>query len=100
MRQRKVTKEEQEQAKENYPDLYKYRMTTFAGFAFDFVDKNTFDDNEEEREKFYQSLWDEGMYPMSAFDFVAWGQFTNFSHRRFQILAGNIQGHAIRQESQ
>ncbi|KAI6855739.1 FAD/NAD(P)-binding domain-containing protein [Hortaea werneckii] len=60
MRQRKVTKEEQEQAKENYPDLYKYRMTTFAGFAFDFVDKNTFDDNDEEREKFYQSLWDEG----------------------------------------
>lgn len=72
MRQRKVTKEEQEQAKENYPDLYKYRMTTFAGFAFDFVDKNTFDDNEEEREKFYQSLWDEGKYPISAFDFVAW----------------------------
>lgn len=31
-----------------------------AGFAYDFVEKNTFDDNEEEREKFYQSMWDEG----------------------------------------
>ena len=72
MRQRKVTKEEQEQAKENYPDLYKYRMTTFAGFAFDFVDKNTFDDSEEEREKFYQSMWDEGEYPYQVLLRLNW----------------------------
>jgi len=60
MRQRKLTKEEQEQAKEGYPELFKHRLTTFAGFSYDFAEKNTFDDNEEEREKFYQSLWDEG----------------------------------------
>lgn len=61
MRQRKLSKEEQDKAKSDYPELYKYRMTTFAGFPFDFVDKNTFDDNDEQREAFYQDLWDKGM---------------------------------------
>ena len=60
MRQRKLTKEEQDKAKEEYPELYKYRMTTFAGFSYDFSEKNTFDDSPEEREKFFQHLWDEG----------------------------------------
>ncbi|KAK3114675.1 hypothetical protein LTR53_006761 [Teratosphaeriaceae sp. CCFEE 6253] len=60
MRQRKLTKEEQDNAKADYPELYKYRMTTFAGFSYDFVQKNTFDDSEEEREKFFESLWEEG----------------------------------------
>ncbi|KAF2086628.1 cyclopentanone 1,2-monooxygenase [Saccharata proteae CBS 121410] len=60
MRQRKLTKEEQEANKKDYPELYRYRMTTFSGFPMDFVDRNTMDDSSEEREKFYQSLWDEG----------------------------------------
>ncbi|KAK5128491.1 hypothetical protein LTR85_003159 [Meristemomyces frigidus] len=60
MRQRKLTKEEQDKAKSEYPELYKYRMTTFAGFGYDFVDKNTFDDSEEERQQFYEEMWEEG----------------------------------------
>ena len=60
MRQRKLTREEQEDAKKKYRELYEYRMTTFAGFSFDFAEKNTFDDSPEEREKFFQHLWDEG----------------------------------------
>ncbi|TKA70787.1 hypothetical protein B0A49_07354 [Cryomyces minteri] len=60
MRQRKLSREEQEEAKKDYPELYRKRMTTFAGFSYDFVEKNTFDDSPEEREKFYQELWDEG----------------------------------------
>ena len=60
MRQRKMTKEEQDDAKKHYPELYKHRMTTFAGFHFDFVDRETMKDSDEEREKFYQELWDEG----------------------------------------
>ncbi|GAB7348873.1 hypothetical protein MBLNU459_g7574t1 [Dothideomycetes sp. NU459] len=60
MRQRKLTKEEQDEAKKEYPEIYRNRMTTFAGFSYDFVERNTFDDTEEEREKFYQELWDEG----------------------------------------
>lgn len=58
MRQRKLTKEEQNKAE--YPEIYRNRLTTFAGFSYDFVEKNTFDDNDEEREAFYQELWDEG----------------------------------------
>lgn len=44
------------------PDYYKHRMTTFAGFPYDFSEKNTFDDSPEEREAFYQKLWDNGMF--------------------------------------
>lgn len=60
MRQRDLTREEQQNAKSEYPDIYRNRLTTFAGFSYDFVEKNTFDDNEEEREKFYEELWTEG----------------------------------------
>lgn len=60
MRQRKLTKEEQAKNKEEYPQIFKDRMQTFAGFAFDFKDRNTFDDTEEERQKFYEDLWDKG----------------------------------------
>jgi hypothetical protein len=37
-------------------------MTTFAGFPYDFANKNTFDDSEEEREAFYEKLWNNGKY--------------------------------------
>ncbi|KAI9812561.1 MAG: hypothetical protein M1827_004550 [Pycnora praestabilis] len=60
MRQRKLTREEQQIAKDHYPQLYKDRLTTFAGFSYDFVKKNTFDDSPEEREAFFQKLWDNG----------------------------------------
>ena len=60
MRQRKLTPEEQNESKGRYPELYKHRLTTFAGFDFDFAKKNTFDDTPEEREAFYQKLWDDG----------------------------------------
>jgi cation diffusion facilitator CzcD-associated flavoprotein CzcO len=77
MRQRKMTAEEQNNNKDTYPEyvssiqstshangflsFFKHRMTTFAGFPYDFAEKNTFDDSPEEREKFYQTLWDNGM---------------------------------------
>jgi cation diffusion facilitator CzcD-associated flavoprotein CzcO len=62
MRQAKLTKEEQiKQRKEpNYADVYKNRMTTFAGFQYDFVERNTFDETPEQREKFYEVLWEHG----------------------------------------
>lgn len=60
MRQRKLSREEQDEAKKEYAQIYRDRMTTFAGFSYDFVEKNTFDDSEEERQKFYEELWDEG----------------------------------------
>jgi cation diffusion facilitator CzcD-associated flavoprotein CzcO len=60
MAQGKLTKEEQDAAKKEYAEKFKFRMTTFGGFQYDFVQKNTFDDSKEEREKFYQKLWDNG----------------------------------------
>ena len=60
MQQRKMTKEEQDELKAKYPQYYKDRMKTFAGFLFDWSTKKTFDDGPEEREKFYQELWDLG----------------------------------------
>ena len=36
------------------------QMKTFAGFLMDFADKNTFDDTPEEREQFYEKLWNGG----------------------------------------
>ena len=91
MRQRNLTKEEQDEAKSGYPELYKHRMTTFAGFAFDFVDKNTFDDSEEERQKFFEDLWDKGKrisccyFPLGALTMC----------RRLPFLARYLQRHAV-----
>ena len=59
MRQRPLSKEEQDEAKETYREMYKHRMTTFAGFGYDFAEKNTFDDSPEEREAFFSELWEE-----------------------------------------
>lgn len=42
------------------PEYFKHRMTTFAGFPYDFADKNTHDDSPEEREKFFEKLWSNG----------------------------------------
>ncbi len=60
MEQRAMTKEEQDEKKVEYPEIYRHRMTTFGGFPYDFVQKNTMDDSEEERQKFYEELWSEG----------------------------------------
>jgi cation diffusion facilitator CzcD-associated flavoprotein CzcO len=60
MRQRKMTAEEQEQRKVMYEKLFKERLSTFAGFPFDFHCKDTFADSAEERAKFYEYLWELG----------------------------------------
>lgn len=53
-----LTAEEQNASKQWYANLFQMRERTFAGFLYDSVEKNTFDDSPEEREAFYQSLWD------------------------------------------
>jgi cation diffusion facilitator CzcD-associated flavoprotein CzcO len=61
MAQKPLTREEQDKRKEKeYPEIFKHRLTTFAGFAYDYVEKNTFDDSAEEREAFYEKLWENG----------------------------------------
>jgi len=60
MQQSSLTKEEQEERKKDYEQFFKHRLTTFAGFPFDFVDKNTADDSPEDREKLFEKLWQNG----------------------------------------
>ncbi|KAF2500378.1 FAD/NAD(P)-binding domain-containing protein [Lophium mytilinum] len=62
MRQGSLNAAEQEARRKdpNYPEVYANRMTTFAGFQYDFVKRKTFDDTPEEREKFYEKLWEAG----------------------------------------
>lgn len=42
------------------PHNYRLRERCFGGFLFSFHEKNTFEDNYEEQEAFYHSLWDHG----------------------------------------
>ncbi|BDD62296.1 hypothetical protein MPDQ_006719 [Monascus purpureus] len=60
MRKRSLTIEEQQQAKIFYPELFAYREKCFAGFLYTFCERNTFEDNEEEREAFLEKLWKDG----------------------------------------
>lgn len=62
MRQRTLDEKEEQKAKQDgkYEEAMKKTYTTFAGFTYDFATKKTFDDSPEEREAFFQNLWDLG----------------------------------------
>lgn len=61
MEQKPLTREEQDRRKETeYEEIFKSRLNTFAGFQYDYIEKNTFEDGPEEREAFYEKLWDNG----------------------------------------
>lgn len=46
--------------REQYNELFKGRSSSYGGFNFNFLAKNTFDDSEEERLKTYENLWSHG----------------------------------------
>ncbi|KAK3937751.1 Baeyer-Villiger monooxygenase [Diplogelasinospora grovesii] len=60
MRYRELTAEEQERSKARYPELFRLREKCWAGFHYDWHEKNTFDDTPEQREALYEKLWAEG----------------------------------------
>lgn len=60
MRKRPLSTEEQRQLKHCYPALFRLRETSFAGFHYDWYEKNAFDDTPEEREALYEKVWGEG----------------------------------------
>jgi|TARA_R110002003_G_scaffold44_11_gene3330 cation diffusion facilitator CzcD-associated flavoprotein CzcO len=61
MQQQAISKEEQDRRKNGeYQEFFKYRLTTFAGFGYDYIEKNTMDDTPEEREAFYEKLFEGG----------------------------------------
>jgi cation diffusion facilitator CzcD-associated flavoprotein CzcO len=46
--------------KPKYPDLFAGRLDSFAGLDYDFLQRSTFDDTQEQRLKLYEELWKEG----------------------------------------
>lgn len=60
MLRRDLTSKEQKEAKKIYPELFSLREKCFGGFLYTFDEKNTFDDNEEERQAFFERLWEGG----------------------------------------
>jgi cation diffusion facilitator CzcD-associated flavoprotein CzcO len=46
--------------REQYPELFKGRSQSYGGFDFNFLNKNTFDDSEEDRRRTYEDLWSHG----------------------------------------
>lgn len=58
MNQRKLDPKEEEQKKKDgkYEEAFAETRKTFAGFTYDFQERNTFDDTPEEREKFFHKL--------------------------------------------
>lgn len=60
MNQRKLDPNEEEKKKANgdYEKAFNDCRKTFAGFTYDFVDRNTFDDTPEQREKFFRKSAD------------------------------------------
>ncbi|KAK8855023.1 hypothetical protein PGQ11_010935 [Apiospora arundinis] len=60
MRRRPIAADERARHRALYPELFKLRETSFAGFHYDFSEKNTFDDTDAEQEAFFERLWAEG----------------------------------------
>jgi cation diffusion facilitator CzcD-associated flavoprotein CzcO len=58
MNQQKLDPEEEDRKKKNgdYEKAFEDTRKTFSGFRYDFVEKDTFDDSAEDREKFYHNL--------------------------------------------
>ena len=60
MRRRPLTAQEQDEAKKWYPELFDLRERCFGGFLYSFSEKGTFEDTPEDREKFFEKLWQDG----------------------------------------
>ncbi|KAI8686517.1 hypothetical protein NCS55_00328000 [Fusarium keratoplasticum] len=60
MRRKDLSVETQKIHKELYPEMFRLRETTFAGFRYDWSEKNTFDDTPERRRATYEQAWAEG----------------------------------------
>ncbi len=60
MRQRKLDDETNRQMKETFPERFRKRAETFAGFDYDFIPKNALDVSDRERLATYEDLWNRG----------------------------------------
>ncbi|KAJ5232365.1 flavoprotein [Penicillium chermesinum] len=60
MRRRALSGEEQRKNKAVYPELFSLREKCFGGFLYTFDEKSSADDSAEEREAFFERLWEAG----------------------------------------
>ncbi|EFX05094.1 steroid monooxygenase [Grosmannia clavigera kw1407] len=60
MRKRSLTAAEQDAAKHFYPELFRYREHNFAGFLYDWIERNCADDTPEQREQVFEEAWAAG----------------------------------------
>jgi len=62
MEQRTLNHEEEQQNKKSgkYEEAFAATRNTFSGFTYDFLERNTFDDTPEEREKVFEDLYENG----------------------------------------
>jgi cation diffusion facilitator CzcD-associated flavoprotein CzcO len=60
MQQHKLDRATQSRNKATYPDIFKLRKETFAGFHYDFVQRKTNTDTPEKRKEFYDQLYKNG----------------------------------------
>lgn len=66
MQQRQLTRDEQDQAKAEYPAIFERRTQTNSGFAYPEHSVRTFDVSDTERQATYERLWREGGFAFWA----------------------------------
>jgi hypothetical protein len=64
MGKRTMSKEEQQSLLSTYPLLFDLRERCFAGFLYEFYERNTFDDTPEEREAHFEKLWQQAGFAL------------------------------------
>lgn len=70
MKQEKISVEQQEKDKENYPEIFKERLEHYAGFMYSSQDVKTFSHSPEEREAWFEKLWQMGGFRYLANNYI------------------------------
>ncbi|KAK9462729.1 FAD/NAD(P)-binding domain-protein [Lipomyces oligophaga] len=60
MQQKKLTPEQQDAERPEYPEIYKFRYKSFGGFPWTSFERDLFEDTPEEREKQFDAMYERG----------------------------------------
>jgi cation diffusion facilitator CzcD-associated flavoprotein CzcO len=66
MRQRRLDDEAKRRMKETFPERFRKRAETFAGFDYDVIPKNALDVSDQERQAAYEDLWNRAASPFGS----------------------------------
>ena len=90
MGKRPLTVEEQTHSKQWYHRFFEMRERTFGGFLYNFSEKSTFEDSPEEREKFYQSLFDHGGFVFWLANYKDYYKNAEANHEAYNFWAKTV----------